>query len=506
MLTKLFGKKSDHPMADVKTAQAVLDDLPRNDALKLVTELTDWIESVADFAEGRLADQFAVLSLLDETAQVYARKLAYEFFTLADMQCFQGNRLHQALASLFRQSVRAYYSLFERYARGDKGSASINASLMGARWVRAMHKQLKYSAVRYEAADEDVWLNLALLYRHAEQQHYLDTPVNLYSASSEPVSVRQVWAEMLAWQACGVNSMKPRNMHLAERVIACYGKTIRVSDGRDAETLLGFDLQQPRAPQHFGLEATAHPLMRYISMAEMQSRLDTLTGALKKNILPQELGLGAAFTAEWLLDAVKHVSTHLFPRPRRLYRRREFNTGLAVVVGLENIWACCQPQAPGVTSEQWTLENASLGGICAVMSGRGSDGAGIAMLLGMQSAAGAHWGVAIVRRLARDTEGRLRVGAEILSNQASEVMLHQSKADGYDAGGTALWLHAKAGEDAGRVRLLMQAERFSLQHNLKATFEGREYLLIPDVLLEKGQDYDLAGFKVVEYIAPEEQE
>jgi len=29
MLSGLFGKKSDHPMADIKSAQALLDDLRR---------------------------------------------------------------------------------------------------------------------------------------------------------------------------------------------------------------------------------------------------------------------------------------------------------------------------------------------------------------------------------------------------------------------------------------------------------------------------------------------
>lgn len=122
----------------------------------------------------------------------------------------------------------------------------------------------------------------------------------------------------------------------------------------------------------------------------------------------------------------------------------------------------------------------------------------------MQSEGVPHWGVAIVRRLARDAEGRLRVGAEVLRNQVSGVMLHQSMSAEYE--GAALWLHAKPGEDKGRVRLLMQADRFSMQRNLKTIFEGSEYLLIPDALLEKGHDYDLVGFTVVEYIAPDEQE
>jgi hypothetical protein len=68
MLAKLFGKKIDHPMADMKSAQSLLDDLPRNDSIRSLMELTDWMESVAGSGEFKLEHQFAVIRLLDEAA------------------------------------------------------------------------------------------------------------------------------------------------------------------------------------------------------------------------------------------------------------------------------------------------------------------------------------------------------------------------------------------------------------------------------------------------------
>ena len=52
----LFGRKSGHPMADPKSAQQVLDDLPKNDNLKTVQEISGWIESVREDAGLRLDD------------------------------------------------------------------------------------------------------------------------------------------------------------------------------------------------------------------------------------------------------------------------------------------------------------------------------------------------------------------------------------------------------------------------------------------------------------------
>ena len=42
----LFGKKSDHPLANIKSAQQVLEELPKNDAQNTVHELIGWIESI----------------------------------------------------------------------------------------------------------------------------------------------------------------------------------------------------------------------------------------------------------------------------------------------------------------------------------------------------------------------------------------------------------------------------------------------------------------------------
>src|SRR3990167_2811565 len=106
MLSGIFGKKSDHPMADMKSAQALLDDLPKNDAHKMLMELTEWIESVADNPDFKLDHQFAVLRLLDETAQPYARKLARDYFTPQELNKSQENRLWLGLGNFYRPAAK----------------------------------------------------------------------------------------------------------------------------------------------------------------------------------------------------------------------------------------------------------------------------------------------------------------------------------------------------------------------------------------------------------------
>jgi hypothetical protein len=499
MLAKFFGKKIDHPMADVKSVQALLADLPRNDALKSAIELTEWIESVASSEEFGLVDQFAVLSLLDETAQFYARKLACEYFTLPDMHIFQGNRLRLVMSNLSRQAADAYYMMFMRYCNGDKGGAAIKAPLLAARAVRAMREKLKYTAVQYEVHDGAIWRNLAQFYQHAEWQQYLDTPVSLYSALPETTSVGSEIGQLMAWYACGLDSLSPRGMHLAERIVAQYRNVITISANLPAHVLCGFDLSRVGAPVRINLDATIHPLMRYVCLADMQVKLEMLIKILHKNIVPQELHLGGVFTAEWVLEAAQHVLTCIVAPPQRLTKRRGLTAQFSVVSGCENVLAYGAGQEHG-EHMQISLENASSSGFCAILTGKGVDGVRIGHLFGVQTASGL--GVAIVRRLSRDIGGQLHVGAQVLANQAPVLTVRQSVGGGEEQ--HALWLRESV--ENGKARLLMQADMFSMQRSLKVHFDGRNCLLIPVELQERGPDYELATFRVIEQEETERQD
>src|SRR5674476_792427 len=109
MLSTLFGKRSDNPMEDIKSVQALLDDLPKNDAIKSLAELTELVESLSVYGDFKLDHQFAVLRLLDETAQPYMRKLVREYFTPFEINKFQENRLWLVVGNWSRHVAKAYF-------------------------------------------------------------------------------------------------------------------------------------------------------------------------------------------------------------------------------------------------------------------------------------------------------------------------------------------------------------------------------------------------------------
>lgn len=507
MLASLFGKKSDHPFADLKSAQAFLADMPKNDTHKMVLELTEWIESVTESTEFKPEHLFAVVSLLDETAQPYVRKLARDYFAQIELNQFQENRLWLALGNFYRNVAHAYLTLFKLYQENAKGTGLLKAHLplIVARALYSLRGQLKYVCAHYGPVDENIWANLAWLYRHAEQQQYVDTPVKLYAAKTWDSSVKQEFARLLAWYGAGVANLSPLYLHLTERLFAQYCSDIDVHTQLIDKELFSFDLNRAAAPVRVNFDATVYPSVRFVSMRNLQNKLGDLLKTLEKNIVPSELNLLGNYDAETVREAVLHLLNYLVEPPLRRNVRRSVKIDLNIAQGFANILEHTEvaldfnPQPP----LHWQIEDIGLNGFRTVLPSNAL--VRIGSLLGLQAEGAAHWGVAVVRRMSRNETGQLHVGAEILANQIVGITLSQSGggAASIEDGQPALWLYDKSGDIGAEVRLLMKDETFLPNRSWQVTLQGKSYLLIPVALQEKGADYDLAKFRVVEREAAE---
>ena len=76
-MISLFGsRKPDHPMADIKEARKLLEELPAGDAFRCADELTHWLHSVMTEESFKAEYRAQLIQILDETAQTQLRKLA----------------------------------------------------------------------------------------------------------------------------------------------------------------------------------------------------------------------------------------------------------------------------------------------------------------------------------------------------------------------------------------------------------------------------------------------
>lgn len=494
----LLSKKPDHPMADIKSAQLLLLDLPKNDALKSLHELSAWLESVREQDGFRLDRQFEVLRLLDETARYYERKLIREYYTADGLPSPQEKRVWLALNEFSTQVLLAYLKVQVRYRNGDKGAPAIKEMmpLIAVRGINAARGVLKLAAARHSLFDHAIWVGLAEFYAHAETMQYLDEPVALYAGLDEKTSVRSEFASVLMWYASSFGTLGCLHMHLAERLVAHFGGSFTVSAQRGSDSSFGFDLESPMSPMRLNAELVPQPSLRFIGVGGAQAQIKALLTELEKNVVPEGLNLGGAYEVKDVRAVALRMAERLSPPPARRSVRHNIKVGLSVTSGFHDV---VEQTGVGLNFGAsncliWKVEDLSVSGLRCVLPAAESGGVEIGLLLGIKPEKLDQWGVGVVRRLNRDLRNSLHVGIEMLAKQVIGIGVreHESAEELH-----ALWLD-NPGDDSGEVDLLLGPDIFTSSRSLHTQVEGKKYLLMPLKLVERGADYDLARYRKIE--------
>jgi hypothetical protein len=498
----MFGKKSDHPLTDIKSAQQFLEDIPKNDPIKLIQELSESIEFVREHANDfRLEQQWAVLRMFDQAAQPHVRKLLNDYFSAQPLSRFQENRLWTLLDYFYTQSDLCHHDIWVRYRDGVKGATAIKAELpyVFARGISTITGRLKLIAAHYALVEPPVWKRLAEYYREAETQGFHNNPVAIYTGVY--TSVAQEFAELVAWYGFSSGNLNPLQEHICERMFSFLGKGLRIVRSYKGVALFVFDTAQPTPPMRASAEGTIHPALRFIDEQGVRQELDGLIKNLDKGIIPDSLNLyGAKYDVELLRDIARRMMQSLSsPPPSRRNPRRKIRVNLKVANGFNKI---LEQSDAGLNfdaeeSETWEVEDISTTGFRSVVPLARAEGVKIGLLVGSKPESVSHWGAGVVRRLSRDADGNLHIGVEMLSSWIIGVPLVDRSQSGVESYLIGLYLNRPA-DTSGEAWLLMKPETFSTNHSLTMQLFDKDYLLLPLGLVESGDDYDLARYRKME--------
>ncbi|MBI4808655.1 MAG: hypothetical protein HY799_06895 [Nitrosomonadales bacterium] len=503
----IFGKKSDHPLADIKSAQQILDEVPKNDSLHAVQEITGWIESIVELAdEFRLDHELAVLRMYDEAAQPHVRKLMRDYFTVQPLSKFQENRLWMVLNTFYTHSEQAHHDVLDRFRNGGRGASSIKSELavLGVRGIAALSGRLKMIAARYALVEPALWKHLSDYYGHAETHEYQYNAVGLYPGVTGNTSVSQEFAALLAWYGVSAGVLSPLQEHITERLISYAGTGLRLDDQYNGNGLFVFDLSQPTPPMRLAGDATVHPSLRFLSVADALKMLGSLLKTLEKGIVPDDVSFcGATYETDLVRDILRRLIDNLTqPLPTRRNPRRKINVNLKVANGFFKMLEQADIGLNFMSSsegETWDVEDISATGFRSVVPVPRAEGVKIGSLIGSRPENVQNWGAGIVRRLSRDDKNNLHIGVEVLSTQIVGVSLADRiiSEDTEKEIEVAMYLNRPA-DTSGEAWLLMKPNTFSPSHSMNMDLNGKSYLLLPLALVESGDDYDLARYRRME--------
>jgi hypothetical protein len=153
------------------------------------------------------------------------------------------------------------------------------------------------------------------------------------------------------------------------------------------------------------------------------------------------------------------------------------------------------------SSESWIVENVSEGGFGAIVPQVKGDWLRVGCLLGLQTETSQYWGAGVIRRISRDEFQQRRIGIQVLSKSVIPVTLAP-------AGNVSTFNAARGGEPGvllstspdknGEISLLLREGSYTPRQALDMSVRGKTFYLVPSRLIEGGEDFDLACFKVMQ--------
>jgi hypothetical protein len=314
-------------------------------------------------------------------------------------------------------------------------------------------------------------------------------------------SVAQEFAVLVTWFGSTAGTKIPLHAHITERLFSYLGKGLLISSSYNGNGIFAFDTAQPTPPMRATAEATIHPAIRFIEAEGVRQQLDGLIKTLEKGIIPDLLNLyGARLDTELIRDIANSLMQSLtLPPPTRRNPRRQIKVNLKVANGYFKMLAQTDIGLNfGVDeSDTWEIEDISATGFRSVVPLVRAESIKIGTLVGSRPESVSHWGAGVVRRLSRDAQNNLHIGVEVLSQRVVGVPLNDRTKSGAHAGMLGLYLN-RSSDTSGEAWLMMKVETFAINHSLVMKYDDKEYLLLPLALVERGEDYDLARYRMME--------
>jgi hypothetical protein len=500
-------------MADEKGAREFISELPSHDPYKCLEELAFWLDATRT-AEGLKPQRILeIIELLDQAGKPHQRRLTQEYLAAGvRLQKFQEQRIWGSVVEFWRQLGATYEFCLAHTLPGVSGSGAIKslASTIAARAVRALALEVKWALMRYGPVDPILWSRVGALYSQAESGGYATKTCTVYPGAHGESTVQREYLKALMLAMSATDSLLPRKLELAERLVAQFSDAFVLQREPTKGCHYYVDLLAAKPPARLVAKVTPAANVRYFGPAAAAERVEDLIGAITQSgVVPADVNLGGTYESGVVVEVLKHLARYwaAIP-PARRDTRRQAIARIHIVHNFDDVLAIISGESNDLdfqhNIETWTVENESDSGFGAVIPDSASDWLRVGTLLGIKLEDGNAWGVGIVRRLANQANQQRYVGIQTLAKGGARVKLFPVDArDVSEGGDDAVLLPSSAADStgSGELHLLMRMGTFSPRQSYKMRAYERDYLLVPKALIEGGQDFDMAKFRVMQRAA-----
>jgi len=509
MLGWIKGTQSDYPLAEDKAARQLVAELPANDSFKSLEELSYWLDSLKGVEDLKLGRQFEIVDLVDQAAKNHQRKLSQDYIAgSARLQKFQEIRIWNTSFTFWKHLGDAYQLCMVRYQAGAGGWGTLKGllPLIVARALRALALQLKWQLLRYAPVAPRVWEEYGKLFAYAEEKGFAGTRVEVYPGKHGESTVQREFLTGLMLAISSTDSLLPAKLEIAERVVAQFSEFFVLSRQPTKGCHYYTDITTGKGPARMVTRLQMTPGLRFFGPGSAAQELEKLISVLEADgVVPSNVNLGGIFDPELVLEVLRHLVRYWAPvPPLRSEERHRSVSRISVIHSFDEIVATVSGDTQDIafdnSAETWTVENESAGGYGALLPQTKGDWLKVGTLLGVKLEHGAAWGVGIVRRLSAYDLKQRYVGIQVFSKGATVVKLAPVNSGGSANAQDAVLLPSSTRDSSGtgEMSLLVRPGVFSETKTYEMQAYERSYLLVPKKLLESGDDFDMARFRVLQ--------
>ena len=542
-----ISKKPDHPMYNGVMAQKLLEDLPNDEPLKALEEISCWLDSVKDTPGFRVDDRLEVVKLLDERGQEHQRRICHEYMTASRMGKIHENRLWISLSNFWHQVGEAYLVCLNEYQEGVEGSEAIKEelSLVVVRILRALTTQKKWFHMRYRQVETRIWTDIFKLVRMAESMKLARTLVVAYPFLPR-TTVYQEFARSLMIEMASLQSLRPLQIEIVDRIATVLAGYFAFGNELSGDTPYGVDLSGFAGPVRYRENLIRNPDFRCVGSGTSIPKLVAWKKMINQGKTLPEFKPLEFFGAAELRTVIEHLETYWGVNvPQRKHERKPQVHRLHVVHGYSDIRRKVASidtltlssdeenkdilhlervdlklygfvtdktrrqiaeasrarqelaMKDDALSESWVTEDISEGGIGAEISPQDMDWVEAGKLIGYKSQDGDRWKIGVIRHFSRDDRLKCHVGVQNISTEPVSARLRPlKKAD------LSVWerlsespayeyLNALLLPSTGAkpLRLLMESNSFSLGNYYEMIAQGKRFMMQVTELDEQGEGY-----------------
>jgi hypothetical protein len=511
---KVKGDRVDHPLADVREAQKVIDAFPVKDPLKTLEAASHWLASVNETEDFKLEQRFEVLDLLDVTTRKAQAQLIGAFLTILESDRVQEKRIWK-IATDFWKLLGDGYLVCVKQAQDSKSvplAFKPRLPVLAARATRALRHQMKWILMRYGAMPSGIWAELGQCMVLAEAAGVDDSRVELYTGVTESSSPRYEFLRAMMLWAGSPSGLSPIEQDIAERLVVRLTPNFRYSAKPWDSCDYFFDLDGTRAPLRLMPSAPLTGASRFFDVNDARPVVEAM--ALQTHSagqLPKEVDWNPAVEAPAVVRVLKHLLFNWAKvMPPRAHQRRRTAMSLHVVQGYQNVLGVIQPGtgegldfSSTLSHESWIAEDVSAGGYGLIVPVGKGEWLRVGMLVALQSETDASWHIGIIRRVKSDEHRQHRIGVQLISKSAVAVHLRSLARMAPGSKRQSALLLSTRPSSNGSLHIVARRDLFGGRESLEALHGEPPTTVILETggLVENGYDFDWLRYKVSEPIA-----